>query len=260
MGWEVLIQGHCSGSLTSFSFSLLLSRHMKPVLWEPEHRVPWSTRLETSTRNKFVLVMPKVCLCGHHLLHIRSMSSMCEQSRTHVALLGKWAPVMNTAFATDNGWAKICRWTLIHVCTMCTEKEDLLTVYFWVWREGLRQQLHLLHCMQLNGRNLWKQIFWTSGHPCCKESWQNGMKSRHSQETVIKFALEGRKVAPANTCRCVYGCRGTVWESHIPPYWEWASTVSGLLYISLCTFQILWNPTWLVQKHKETYLYILAAW
>ena len=56
---------------------------------------------------------------------------------------------MNTAFATDNGWAKICRWTLIHVCTMCTEKEDLLTVYFWVWREGLRQQLHLLHCMQL---------------------------------------------------------------------------------------------------------------
>ena len=163
------------------------------------------------------------------------------------------APVMNRAFATDNGWAKICRWTLIHVCTMCTEKEDLLTVYFWVWREGLRRQLHLLHCMQLNGRNLWKQIFWTSGHQCCKESWQNGMKSRHSQETVIKFALEGRKVAPANTCRCVYGCRGTVWESHIPPYWEWASTVSGLLYISLCTFQILWNPTWLVQKHKETY-------
>ena len=32
---------------------------------------------------------------------------------------------------------------------MCTEKEGLLTVYFWVWREGLRQQLHLLHCMQL---------------------------------------------------------------------------------------------------------------
>ena len=86
---------------------------------------------------------------------------------------------------------------------MCTEKEDLLTVYFWVWREGLRQ-LHLLHCTQLNGWNLWKQIFWTSGHPCCKESWQNGMKSRHSQETVIKCALEGRKVAPANTCRYVY--------------------------------------------------------
>ena len=87
---------------------------------------------------------------------------------------------------------------------MCTEKEDLLTVYFWVWREGLRQQLHLLHCMQLNGRNLWKQIFWTSGHQCCKESWQNGMKSRHSQETVIKFALEGKKVAPANMCWCAY--------------------------------------------------------
>lgn len=111
---------------------------------------------------------------------------------------------MNTTFATDNEWAKICRWTLIHVCTMCTEKEDLLTMYFWVWREGLRQQLHLLHCIHLNGKNLWKQIFWTSGHPCCKESWQNGMKSRHSQETVIKCALEGRKVAPANTCRCVY--------------------------------------------------------
>ena len=30
------------------------------------------------------------------------------------------------------------------------------------------------------------------------------MKSRHSQETVIKCALEGRKVAPANTCRYVY--------------------------------------------------------
>ena len=30
------------------------------------------------------------------------------------------------------------------------------------------------------------------------------MKGRHSQETVIKCALEGRKVAPANTCRCVY--------------------------------------------------------
>ena len=114
------------------------------------------------------------------------------------------APVMNTAFATDNGWAKICRWTLIHVCTMCTEKEDLLTVYFWVWREGLRQQLHLLHCTQLNGWNLCKQIFWTSGHQCCKESWQNGMKSRHSQETVIKFALEGKKVAPANMCWCAY--------------------------------------------------------
>ena len=115
---------------------------------------------------------------------------------------------------------------------MCTEKEDLLTVYFWVWREGLRQQLHLLHCTQLNGWNLGKQIFWTSEHPCCKESWQNGMKIRHSQEMVIKCALEGRKVAPANTCRCVYGCRGTVWESHIPPYWEWASTVSPV-YISL---------------------------
>ena len=36
------------------------------------------------------------------------------------------------------------------------------------------------------------------------KSWQNGMKSMHSQETVIKCALEGRKVAPANTCRCVY--------------------------------------------------------
>ena len=67
-----------------------LCRYMTPVLWEPEHRVPWSTRLEPSTRNKFVLVMPKVCLCGHHLLHIRSMSSMCEQSHTHMALLGKW--------------------------------------------------------------------------------------------------------------------------------------------------------------------------
>ena len=30
------------------------------------------------------------------------------------------------------------------------------------------------------------------------------MKSRNLQETVIKFALEGRKVAPANMCRCVY--------------------------------------------------------
>ena len=36
------------------------------------------------------------------------------------------------------------------------------------------------------------------------KSWQNGKKSRHSQEMVIKCALEGRKVAPANTCRCVY--------------------------------------------------------
>ena len=30
------------------------------------------------------------------------------------------------------------------------------------------------------------------------------MKSRHSQETVIKFALEGKKVAPANMCWCAY--------------------------------------------------------
>ena len=73
-----------------------------------------------------------------------------------------------------------------------------------MWREGLRQQLHLLHCTQLNSWNLCKQKFWISEHPCCKESWQNGMKSRHSQETVIKCALEGRKVAPANMCRCVY--------------------------------------------------------
>jgi hypothetical protein len=158
---------------------------------------------------------------------------------------------MNTAFATDNGWAKICRWTLIHVCTMCTEKEDLLTVYFWVWREGLRQ-LHLLHCTQLNGWNLWKQIFWTSGHPCCKESWQNGMKSRHSQETVIKCALEGRKVAPANMCRCVYMDAGKLCGNPIYHHTE-SEHLQCLLYISLCTFQILWNPTWLVQKHKETY-------
>lgn len=161
------------------------------------------------------------------------------------------APVMNTTFATDNGWAKICRWTLIHVCTMCTEKEDLLTVYFWVWREGLRQ-LHLLHCTQLNGWNLWKQIFWTSGHPCCKESWQNGMKSRHSQETVIKCALEGRKVAPANTCRCVYMDAGELCGNPIYHHTE-SEHLQCLLYISLCRFQILWNPTWLVQKHKETY-------
>ena len=135
---------------------------------------------------------------------------------------------------------------------MCTEKEDLLTVYFWVWREGLRQQLHLLHCIHLNGKNLWKQIFWTSGHPCCKESWQNGMKSRHSQETVIKCALEGRKVAPANMCRCVYMDAGELCGNPIYHHTE-SEHLQCLLYISLCTFQILWNPTWLVQKHKETY-------
>ena len=128
---------------------------------------------------------------------------MWAKSYTRGSIGETIAPVMNTTFATDNGWAKICRWTLIHVCTMCTEKEDLLTVYFWMWREGLRQ-LRLLHCTQLNGWNLCKQMSWTSEHPCCKESRQNGMKSRHSQETVIKCALEGRKVAPANTCRCVY--------------------------------------------------------
>ena len=99
---------------------------------------------------------------------------------------------------------------------MCTEKEDLLTVYFWVWREGLRQQLHLLHCTQLNGWNLCKQIFWTSEHPCCKESWQNGMKNRHSQETVIKCALERRKVAPANMCRCVCMDAGELCGNPIP--------------------------------------------
>ena len=98
---------------------------------------------------------------------------------------------------------------------MCTEKEDLLPVYFWVWREGLRQ-LHLLHCTQLNGWNLCKQMFWTSEHPCCKESRQSGMKSRHSQETVIKCALEGRKVAPANTCRCVYMDARELGENPIP--------------------------------------------
>ena len=134
---------------------------------------------------------------------------------------------------------------------MCTEKEDLLTVYFWVWREGLRQ-LHLLHCTQLNGWNLWKQIFWTSGHPCCKESRQNGMKSRHSQETVIKCALEGRKVAPANVCRCVYMDAGKLCGNPIYHHTE-SEHLQCLLYISLCRFQILWNPTWLVQKHKETY-------
>ena len=74
---------------------------------------------------------------------------MWTKSYTRGSIREMIAPVMNTTFATDNGWAKICRWTLIHVCTMCTEKEDLLTMYFWVWREGLRQQLHLLHCMQL---------------------------------------------------------------------------------------------------------------
>ena len=103
-----------------------------------------------------------------------------------------------------------------------------------------------------NGWNLCKQIFWTSEHPCCKESRQNGMKSRHSQETVIKCALEGRKVAPANMCRCVYMDAGELCGNPIYHHTE-SEHLQCLLYISLCTFQILWNPTWLVQKHKETY-------
>ena len=114
---------------------------------------------------------------------------------------------------------------------MCTEKEDLLTVYFWVWREGLRQQLHLLHCTQLNGWNLCKQIFWTSEHPCCKESWQNGMKNRHSQEMVIKCALERRKVAPANMCRCVCMDAGELCGNPIYHHTE-SEHLQCLLYIS----------------------------
>ena len=42
------------------------------------------------------------------------------------------------------------------------------------------------------------------------------MKSRHSQETVIKCALEGRKVAPANTCSCVYMDARELCENPIP--------------------------------------------
>ena len=58
------------------------------------------------------------------------------------------------------------------------------------------------------------------------------MKSRHSQERVIKCAFEGRKVAPANMCSCVYMDAWELCGHPIHQHIKSEYLVSGLLYIS----------------------------